>query len=282
MIEPTLKQAKNFLKLIDDAGIDIDQMTAANESGLLSIFIKANFQEIDEVAFKTVCGFVVVPSIDEVFKLEIGNTSRTFKLLSIHYRSGDNMGVRDYACIIEEEKYKLADRECLESFRKRYLKSDGLGFICIAVPDNIDYDYPALGGKRGSNWGHVFLPNMHKQSWRWLVEVVDQKAEQPKPLEQSEKFEQPAETPEWKEFTLIESTAVYNQRDCPDYSVVSLAAAVIPSGTKVECGKPIEKANAGNICLFVPYRRIVLKRFQYGYFLMRDLPDFVIKELLGH
>ncbi len=254
MREPTLKQATHFLKQIDDLGIPLEQLGTANESGLLSIFLKANFAEIDKDEFKKVCGFVVVPRINDIF--ELGTAGKKFKII----KSLPCKTLKETKVQIETVGYRIPGPKDLDNFRRKYPRADGEGSIFLAFRRrDVGGSFPYLYGEFGKSWnlgscGHF----VNIGSWRWLVEVVDQETKQPD------------ETAGWREITLVADTFVYHQFS--DGSLYGAGTAygsrtVLKSGEKVKVGKMFAAEYAKKVVKAVPF----FGEHCQGIFLAKDL-----------
>jgi len=167
MKEPTLKQAKHFLQLIDNTKVDLDQLEAAYKSGLLSIFLKADFAEIDKYEFMQSCGLLTVPKVGDYFKLAVHGIVRNFVLVLVPSR--DNL--ENVMATMAFLGHKIPGSECLEAFYQKFHKADGYGPICLAA--NLAGGYPLLNGSRGEIWNR-FMRRENLQTElrdRWFIEI---------------------------------------------------------------------------------------------------------------
>lgn len=174
MNEPTFKQAIHLLKLVDDSGIILNQLQDVYNSGFLSILLNANLSEIDKVDFMKVCGLVVVPASGSVFDLTVAGKTKKFQLIDLPAFEDLNEAKEK---INQSVSNKTTTPVWLDAFRKKYPICDG-ELVFLAYPEH--HGCPFLYGYKGESWHKGSHDSERIYGIRWLVEVVDEKAEQPK------------------------------------------------------------------------------------------------------
>lgn len=172
MNEPTGKQYKHILQLIDDQNPSREQVGFLEKSGILSILVNADFTKIDKGKIVEGCGYNVPPLRGNTFGLKVDGKNRRFRFIPLN----DRITLREAISEILRFGFRLADCKCLNAFMSKYKVADGKRLICLPVGVN---ECLTLEGECGKKWKkfHCTAGDMGEtphtiSGHEWFVEVV--------------------------------------------------------------------------------------------------------------